>query len=381
MDSDLLTFEQQLKIETQKYLLKGMLWASWLSIFLACVVVLNDIVKTDPFSFFSQTIPLVFPVLFLTALWVGLARIYGEEKLTQTAIIVFSGLLTLSWLYVILSLLPYLDGLGLEDGSATLAGIESLVEVLVLTFSIALFPHRGLMLTTVSLFIMIGMVIRIIEFPGHLLFPLTKYLCLLVIVISAQKVLYSWFRKAILRDVEKQQLVKQFRRMALIDGLTGLSNRRHFDEILAQEIRASERNLHPLSLILFDVDFFKRLNDRLGHQVGDDCLVALGVILSGIASRPRDLAARYGGEEFVLILPNTDTAGAETVAVKLKQALREAKIPHPDSDVSQYVTVSQGICQWQALESSDDYLARVDSYLYEAKHGGRDTYCSDAIPS
>ncbi|MCZ4335972.1 GGDEF domain-containing protein [Shewanella colwelliana] len=381
MNIELPIFEQQLKVETQKYLFNGVQWASWLSIFLACVIIVNDVAKTAHLIVASQTILFVFPVFIVTILGLLAAKIIGEKKSNQTILITFAGILTLSWVYAVLSLLPYLDALDLETGGATLSGVESLIDILVLTFAIALFPHRGLMLTTVSLFIMIGMVVRIVELPGHLLFPLTKYLCLLVIVISAQKVLYSWFKKAILRDVEKQQLVKQFRRMALIDGLTGLSNRRHFDEILAQEIRVSERNRHPLSLILLDVDFFKRLNDKLGHQVGDDCLVALGVILSGIASRPRDLAARYGGEEFVLILPNTDTAGAETVAAKLKQALREAKIPHPDSDVSQYVTVSQGVCQWQALESSDDYLARADSYLYEAKHGGRDTYYSDAMPS
>ena len=98
-------------------------------------------------------------------------------------------------------------------------------------------------------------------------------LVLLAIIVSGQKSISSWFVKAVIRDYEKQKLLKQFRRLALIDGLTNISNRRHFDQILTQEVHASERNNHALTIILLDVDFFKRLNDTLGHQAGDDYLV------------------------------------------------------------------------------------------------------------
>ncbi len=171
------------------------------------------------------------------------------------------------------------------------------------------------------------------------------------------------------------------RRMVFIDGLTGVANRRCFDERLDTEWRRAARSALPLALLMVDVDHFKRFNDRYGHQVGDECLRRVACAIKGGLLRPGDLVARYGGEEFACILPETDFDGALAVGAGIEQAVRELRIEHAGSDVSSAVTVSIGVSM--GLPDRDGapsrLLALADAQLYRAKHSGRARACGAVL--
>jgi diguanylate cyclase (GGDEF)-like protein/PAS domain S-box-containing protein len=182
---------------------------------------------------------------------------------------------------------------------------------------------------------------------------------------------------AILRDVTQQKdLEGRLEALATEDGLTGLANRRCFDERLLEEWNRAYREKTSLSLLLIDVDQFKTYNDELGHPAGDACLRAVARILAGQAHRVSDLAARYGGEEFALLLPNTDAAGCARIGESVRRALREACIPHALNLPSRRVTVSLGgaICRPGNERSAGpaSLIDAADRALYAAKDGGRD---------
>ncbi len=163
------------------------------------------------------------------------------------------------------------------------------------------------------------------------------------------------------------------RRQAHVDGLTGVFNRRLFDERLHTEWARAARTGAPLGVVLLDVDHFKRFNDHHGHQAGDDCLRRVAVALQAGLKRPGDLLARYGGEEFVCLLPDTDAAGALSVAQALCERVAAEAIPHGNSPVSPTVTISAGSCGSQDVGSfaMDALLRGADSRLYAAKEAGR----------
>lgn len=160
---------------------------------------------------------------------------------------------------------------------------------------------------------------------------------------------------------------------AMLDGLTNIPNRRRFDETLESEWKRAQRTGTPLSLIMADIDFFKRYNDNYGHGVGDDCLKKVAKSLANSIDRPSDMVARYGGEEFVVILPGTDAAGAHAIAERFRSHVEKLHIPHEYSDASKYVTVSVGLaCVTPNAEMSQtDLLKLADEMLYQAKESGR----------
>ncbi len=164
--------------------------------------------------------------------------------------------------------------------------------------------------------------------------------------------------------------------LATLDGLTQISNRRRFDEYLQQEWQRLVREQQPLSLILFDVDFFKPYNDHFGHQQGDEGLIAIAQAAHRAIKRATDLLARYGGEEFGVILPNTSRAGAESVAQAIQQEVAKLKLPHPRSQVNDYLTVSMGVASVvpSPEQSSEDLIAAADAALYQSKRRGRNRY-------
>jgi len=163
------------------------------------------------------------------------------------------------------------------------------------------------------------------------------------------------------------------RGLSFRDGLTGLANRRRFDQFLDAEWRRGIRSGAPLSLIMMDIDFFKAYNDGLGHLAGDDCLRRIAQTLAGAVQRPSDLTARYGGEEFVCILSETELTGARRVAGHVQTAVAEAALSHPGSSVSAWVTLSMGVATLiPTLEDSPQTLIlAADQALYAAKNGGR----------
>ncbi len=167
------------------------------------------------------------------------------------------------------------------------------------------------------------------------------------------------------RDELEHQMMK--------DGLTGINNRRCFDEVIAKEWARMLREQKPISLIMMDIDFFKPFNDEYGHMLGDDCLKKIARCLEESLHRPSDMVARYGGEEFACILPDTPAEGAHSVAKSLQQAVANLKIPYEQSPVSQFVTLSMGV---STMEPSDGgtfttLVKRADDLLYEAKKEGR----------
>ncbi|MDZ7950095.1 PAS domain S-box protein [Nostoc sp. DedQUE09] len=167
---------------------------------------------------------------------------------------------------------------------------------------------------------------------------------------------------------------EELQRLATLDGLTQIANRRRFDEYLETEWQRLKREQLSLSLILFDVDFFKLYNDTYGHLGGDDCLRQLASALKNIVKRPADLVARYGGEEFAIILPNTEIQGAIYVAQTIRQAVRDLAIPHAQSRVCDRVTVSLGVVSIVPNSgiSPSDLINAADKALYVAKQQGRD---------
>jgi diguanylate cyclase (GGDEF)-like protein/PAS domain S-box-containing protein len=182
---------------------------------------------------------------------------------------------------------------------------------------------------------------------------------------------------AISRDVTQQKTASEkLAALAILDGLTGLANRRRFDERLQEEWARACRDDTPLSLLMIDADHFKKFNDQYGHQAGDGCLQAIAKVLATEARRPADLAARYGGEEFVLLLPNTAAAGCELVGEKIRQELRQLCIPHALNIPSQKVTVSLGAAtirpNAEGPTGSSSLVEAADRALYAAKESGRD---------
>ena len=187
---------------------------------------------------------------------------------------------------------------------------------------------------------------------------------------------------AVVRARVKTQLTLKFqsdllRKLVFLDGLSGVYNRRYFDQQLGIEWARSTRSSFPLSAIMIDVDHFKLFNDRYGHQSGDDCLRQIAVALKVCLKRPGDLVARYGGEEFACILPDTPFDDAMSLANDLERKVRALAIPHESSSVAEVITVSVGVAT-RTVDSADDAAALVglaDSQLYNAKQSGRGRVC------
>ncbi|MCF5893220.1 GGDEF domain-containing protein [Aeromonas veronii] len=199
--------------------------------------------------------------------------------------------------------------------------------------------------------------------------------CGLVVLEVGRRMLHRWFELAIMREHENLTLLRQLDQLAKQDPLTGVANRRHFNIELERALAHSQESGAPLSLILIDVDYFKRFNDHYGHQVGDMCLKEVAQALNRAVRTPSDLVARYGGEEFVLLLPNTDRQAAASVAQRLQDGLASLQLEHLASDVASWVTVSQGIASNVSGEGASQLLERADQALYRAKESGRNQFC------
>jgi diguanylate cyclase (GGDEF)-like protein/PAS domain S-box-containing protein len=181
------------------------------------------------------------------------------------------------------------------------------------------------------------------------------------------------------RNEEKLlQLQKELEDLSYKDGLTGVANRRQFDATFLIEWANAQRSQLPLSLVMFDIDFFKQFNDQYGHIAGDDCLRRVGDVLKTAANRPRDFLARFGGEEFIFILPETDTDAASLIAVRAQELLADAAIEHTHSPFNQRLTVSIGVATLIPDHTDDaiQFLSSADKRLYAAKQRGRNCVVS-----
>ncbi|YAF95424.1 MAG: diguanylate cyclase domain-containing protein [Nodularia sp. CChRGM 3473] len=191
---------------------------------------------------------------------------------------------------------------------------------------------------------------------------------------------WAVLRQRLRRLLQQAQVYKQLeaanlalQHLANVDGLTGLANRRRFDDYLNTQWINLAQEQSPLSLILCDIDFFKFYNDHYGHPAGDLCIRKVGTVLSHKAQKTQDLVARYGGEEFAVIMPHTHASGAFHVASAMQAGVRSLQIVHKGSAVSQYVTMSMGVATiiptWES--SPSDLIVAADQALYQAKEQGR----------
>ena len=165
--------------------------------------------------------------------------------------------------------------------------------------------------------------------------------------------------------------------LAIHDGLTGIYNRRYFDETLAREWKRTMREKAPLSLIMLDIDYFKKYNDTYGHQAGDECLRQVATTISGALRRPADMAARYGGEEFVVVLPNFKLENSAKFGETIRAKIEALKMEHKQSDANPFITVSLGIASVvpSSISSYEELVGAADKALYSAKNKGRNRVC------
>ncbi|MGZ8190967.1 MAG: diguanylate cyclase [Methylococcaceae bacterium] len=186
--------------------------------------------------------------------------------------------------------------------------------------------------------------------------------------------------KARLRNhMELKRQRDQLSRLSSLDALTGIANRRSFEDFLEQEWRRAVRLSEVMSLIFMDIDHFKKYNDNYGHVAGDECLKEISNILKTSLKRPIDLLARYGGEEFVCVLPRTDIQGALHIAEKIHEAILAKAIPHAFSDTSDCVTLSFGVASLNPVREQNipsDLIIAADNMLYKAKIQGRNRIMS-----
>jgi diguanylate cyclase (GGDEF)-like protein len=230
-------------------------------------------------------------------------------------------------------------------------------------------------------------------YAGRIYGLIANSLVLVVLLIENSR-LYARLIDA--RESDHRKAV-ELHRLSTIDPLTGIANRRAFEEALDQEWRRTMRHTTPLSLLMIDVDFFKRYNDAYGHVAGDECLRAVAQVLAGKTRRAGEMAARYGGEEFAILLPHADLDEAHRLGELICDAVREQRIPHKGSEAAPHVTISIGVANSRMVSAGDretaasrDNTARAtviieaaDQALYQAKLAGRNRAVSaraDARP-
>ncbi|MBF0424049.1 MAG: GGDEF domain-containing protein, partial [Magnetococcales bacterium] len=187
-------------------------------------------------------------------------------------------------------------------------------------------------------------------------------------------VLSGWVIKSNLQTGEQRRTLETLQGLARMDGLTGIYNRRSFEDMLPRYWHRSQRTRRPMALVMIDVDFFKRYNDNHGHQAGDRALITLAQVLNH-AIRPTDFAARYGGEEFVLLLAETTLDEAIAITERVRRMVMEQKIVAQDGSPLPGITISMGLALSTPGSSCESLLAKADHNLYQAKHDGRNQCC------
>jgi len=190
--------------------------------------------------------------------------------------------------------------------------------------------------------------------------------------IMAMQRIYDTREKLKLTQQQLLEANEKLLKISMIDELTGLANRRSFNQYLEKQFGLAKRDKNPLSVIICDIDFFKIYNDSYGHVQGDDCLRSIAEKIGGVPARPTDMVCRYGGEEFTLILPNTNLQGGLFIAEKTRQAVLSANILHKDSSIATQVTLSLGLATYTGqFKTREDITKAADTALYCAKEKGR----------
>lgn len=223
------------------------------------------------------------------------------------------------------------------------------------------------------------------SFPERLLWPIVSIvLSSIVFSLTANYVMERDERKRYLLTLRERGVVRELTRaherlqeLSREDALTGLYNRRHFQEYAEHVWERGQFDASHVSILMVDVDHFKKYNDRYGHPAGDECLAQVAKVLQATLRRPEDLTARYGGEEFIAILPQTELNYAVGVAERVRAAVEAMQLRHESSTTSHYVTVSIGVASSKAdfLLKLSTLISAADQALYQAKHEGRNQVC------
>lgn len=269
-----------------------------------------------------------------------------------------------------------------ESGSRLYVGTLVMVEI----FGLILLRLQFAYALSCVLVIAVGAVTALLwlPFPGYYqnhfvdlaLIVFSGMLCLVANFMMERSARSDYLQQRMLvyrqKDLEASNAYLQL--LLRTDALTGISNRRYFDERLQEEFRRAERGSYPLALLMIDIDCFKPFNDTYGHQAGDETLSRVAGVLAGFARRPGDVAARYGGEEFALILPGSREQDAKAIADELVGAVHGHAFPHGASHVADRVTISVGVASVLPGQEECDpvrLIARADQALYQAKTTGR----------
>lgn len=231
--------------------------------------------------------------------------------------------------------------------------------------------------------------LSLLQFPGHsgehvidlMLITFAGMLCLVANYLMERSARSDYLQQRLLefRQQDLEQSNSHLEQLLRSDALTGIANRRCFDQSITDEFRRAERGSYPLALLMLDVDCFKQYNDTYGHQAGDDALTRVAQSLAHFARRPGDLAARYGGEEFALILPGSDEENARMIAQEVIEHVFARNVPHATSRVCDRVTVSIGVASIQPAAGQagvPELMANADQALYLAKARGRNQACT-----
>lgn len=226
-------------------------------------------------------------------------------------------------------------------------------------------------------------------FPERLLWPILSIISSAVVFsLTANYVMERDERKRYLLTMRERGVVRELtrtherlRELSRVDSLTGLYNRRHFQEVLERVWERAQFDGGHLSILMVDVDHFKKFNDRYGHPAGDECLAQIAKVLQQTLRRPDDMVARYGGEEFIALLPQTEASYAVVVADRIRAAVEALHMRHESSTSSHFVTVSVGVasCRADFLLKSSALIAAADQALYQAKHEGRNRVCTQDV--
>jgi len=219
------------------------------------------------------------------------------------------------------------------------------------------------------------LLIKYLFFEPFQFFVMMGVVMTLFLVETGRRMLKHWFIQAIRQEYTNQTYAAALDQIAHSDPLTQIPNRRQFDDRINKLIALAPLANTPPTVILIDVDYFKKYNDRYGHLVGDECLIRVAQALThAVRNASGDLVARYGGEEFVVVLSDVTLGVAQDVAVRIQNEINRLAIPHADSDIADHVTISQGIAQWEKDESVESLLTRADKALYLSKEQGRNRF-------
>ncbi len=333
-----------------------------------------------------------FAVLVVAYAWVEWRL--GVRKLPKAALLRWSLLLPAAVVAMVglfgflaargRDLLPVLSDENGANLSHCPAGWAVILLGLVALLAVALATRcRTLGQTSLSLAMLTSLLEAVLTLHGDARFTLGWYLARVIGMVSSGSVLAMFLYEIVWLYHRLTSLTDTLERLAFVDGMTGLANRRQFDQRLEAEWARAVRDEKAIALIMLDVDFFKNFNDRYGHPAGDECLRQLARAIANVARRPGDLPARYGGEEFAVILPETEEEGALYVANCIAEAIHRLGLRHEAGTPLGVVTVSQGVAVLRPKSGDSWDLLKVtaDEALYEAKKTGRNRTAIAASPT